>query len=49
MKNSYLNGMFNFRVYLCDKKTKKKYIVNKSKKKRKIRKQYVKRFTIYTY
>jgi hypothetical protein len=32
MKNSYLNGMFNFRVYLCDKK---KYIVNKSKKKEK--------------
>ena len=33
MKNMYLNGVLNFRVYLCV--IKKKYIVNKPKKRRK--------------
>jgi hypothetical protein len=36
MKNDYLNGVFNFKVYLCVIK-KQKYIVNKPKKRRKIR------------
>jgi len=53
MKNAYLNDVFTFRIYLCviQKKIKKqlKCIVNKPKKRRKIRRKYVKRFTIYTY
>ena len=35
MKNSYLNGMFNFRVYLCDKKTKTNTLLINRKKKEK--------------
>jgi len=38
MKNAYLNGVFNFRVYLRVIK-KQKYIVNKLKKTRKIRRK----------
>ena len=53
MKNAYLNDMFTFRIYLyvIQKNLKKqlKCIVNKPKKRRKIRRKYVKRFTIYTY
>jgi len=42
MKNAYLNGVLNFRVYLLvikNKKQKKKYIDNKVKKRRKIRRK----------
>ena len=51
MKKSYLSGVLNFRLYLrvIKKKTKQKYIVNKPKKIRKIRRKYVKKFTTYTY
>ena len=52
MKNSYLNSVLTFRVYLRmiqKKKQKQKCIVNKPKKRRKIRRKYVKRFTTYTY
>ena len=47
MKNSYLNDVLTFKVYLrvIQKKKKQKYIVNKPKKRRR---KYIKRFTIYT-
>jgi hypothetical protein len=40
MKNAYLNNIYNFRVYLRvikKQKKKQKYIVNKLKKRRKIK------------
>jgi hypothetical protein len=46
MKISYLNGMFNFGFEVRG--IQKKTIVNKSKKRRKIRRKYDKIFTIYT-
>jgi hypothetical protein len=43
MKNAYLNGVLNFRVYLLviknKKQKKQKYIDNKVKKRRKIRRK----------
>ena len=38
MKNAYLNSVFIFRLYICTiQKHKKNYIVNKPKKKQKIK------------
>jgi exopolysaccharide biosynthesis protein len=44
MKNSYINGMLNFRVELGVIYKKQKYIVKKPQKK-KIRRKYFKKFT----
>jgi hypothetical protein len=45
MKNSYINGMLNFRVELGVIYKKQKYIVKKPQKKNKIRRKYFKKFT----
>jgi hypothetical protein len=45
MKNSYINGMLNFRVELGVIYKKQKYIVKKPQKKKKIRRKYFKKFT----
>jgi hypothetical protein len=41
MKNAYLNGVLNFKVYLRVIQKKKRIIVNKPKKRTKIRKKKI--------